>query len=134
MEFLQRRAYLNTAGAERELAERSFVLAASLFHHRNGLPDCSGTFKVSEQDHGIREVAGVHGRLHRTSDETVLRDDHECYHALLAKVRQEFMQLNDHEPFLGHGIEIAVQAVNDNELCPVMIDSLAHPMREFTRR
>ena len=48
-------------------------------------------------------------------DEAVLGDDEERHDALVPEVGQELVELGDEEPLLGHGVEVAVQAVDDDD-------------------
>src|SRR5512135_2169609 len=122
---------------EPQLPDGPLVPAAPLLHDRDGLPHLAHGLEVAEKDDSVREVGYVDGRLHRP-DEAVLGDQEERHDALVPEVGQEFMELGDEEPLLGHGIEVAVQAVDDYDSRPPRavgpLDGRPDPVGELARR
>ncbi len=107
---------------------------AALLHHRDRLPDLPLRLEVAQQDHGIGEIAGVDGRDHRPADQPVVRADQDRGHPRLPEIRQQLVELDDQEPLLGHGVEIAVQAVDDHHRRALTLDGAADGVRELARR
>src|SRR4030095_11271775 len=67
-EISQRVADVDPAFVETELPDGALMLAAALLHDRNGLADRAFGFEVAQEHHGVREIAGVHRRIHLTAD------------------------------------------------------------------
>src|SRR5688572_28809974 len=74
-EIAQRLADADPASVETELPNRAFVLAAAFLHDRNGLSDFAFRFEIAQENHGVGQVAGVHGCIHLTADEALVRPD-----------------------------------------------------------
>ena len=90
--------------------------------------------KYAQQQHRIGEIAGVDGRLHLRPDQAVMRADEERRDALLRQEHQQLVELNHEEPLLGHRVEVAVEAVDDDNLDAGRFDRFANQMRELARR
>src|SRR5665213_646621 len=132
-ELPERRAQADAIGAKLELADGVLVLAAALLHHRQGAPDGARVFEVAQHDHRVAEVAHVQRRIHR-ADQAVLGQDLDGEDAELAEIAQQLMHLQDEEALVRHGVEVAVEAVDDDELGSVLLDALAHEGSELARR
>ena len=57
-----------------------------------------------------------------------MRADQDRRDALLTQVHQQLVQLNGQEPLFGHRIQIAVQAVDDDDLGVLLLDGDANPV------
>ena len=68
---------------------------------RDRLPDLAAMFEVPEQHHGVGQIAGVDGRRHLGSDETLVRADEDGGDAHLSQVHQQLVQLNRQMPLSG---------------------------------
>src|SRR4029079_7787248 len=58
-----------------EFATCRLVRPAPLLDDRDGPPEFAIALEITQQDHGIREVAGIHRRLHPSSDQAMLGHD-----------------------------------------------------------
>ena len=133
-ELAQRFTDANAALVHAEFANGALVDAAAFLHHRDRLPHFAPGFEVAQQDHGVGEVAGIHRRVHLRADDAVMRANQQRRHALLRQVHQHLVQLDGEEALLGHGVEVAVEAVDDDDLDAVAFDGLANLVRELARR
>ena len=118
----------------RELADGPLVDAAALLDDRDRLPDFALRFEVAKQDHGVGQVAGIDRRLHLRADDAVMRADQQRRDALLRQIHQQLVQLDGQEALFGHRVEVAVEAVDDDDLDAARLDGLANQVREFARR
>jgi hypothetical protein len=64
----------------------------------------------------------------------VLRRDQNRHGTLLTQEGKKLVQLVEQEVFLGHRIQIAGQAVDDDDARPITLDHGAHFVGEATRR
>ena len=55
-------------------------------------------------------------------------------HVLLAQIAQDFVELSNEEALLGHGVQVAVQAVDHHYHSAVTFDGTADGMRKFAWR
>ncbi len=62
-----------------------------------------------------------------------MRADQDRRDTALRQVHQQLVQLDREEPFLGHRVQIAVEAVDDDELCP-LLDREAYGVHELAGR
>ena len=53
---------------------------------------------------------------------------------LLAEVGQDFMELSNEKALLGHGVQVAVQAVDDDDHGAVALDCAADGVGKFAWR
>ena len=109
----------------REVADGGVVHAAALLHDRDRLADPSLRLEVAQQDHAVGEIADVDRRVHR-ADQAVLREHEHRGHAVLPEVAEQLVQMQQEEPLLRHRVEIAVEAVDDQDAHLVVLDRLAH--------
>ena len=63
-----------------------------------------------------------------------MRPDQNRGDASLSQIHQQFVQLNREEPFFGHGIQIAVQAVDNDDPGVVPLDGDPYSVDELSRR
>ena len=89
--------------------------AAALLDDGDRLADFALRFEVPHEDDRVGQVACIHGRDHRSADQSLMRADENRGDVRLAEVRQELVQLDDQKALFGHGVEIAVQAVDDHD-------------------
>src|SRR5690348_702130 len=132
-EALERRSHLDAARAQPELANGVLMAAAALLYHRERAPDRAVVFEVAQHQYGIAQVTDVHGRVHG-AHQSVLREYQQRQHAKLAQVTQQLVHLQDEEALVRHRVEIAVQAVYDDDPRLVALDGFAHALGEFPRR
>ena len=98
-----------------ELADRALVPAAPLLDDRDRLPHFALRLEVAEQDDRIGQVARVHRRrIARRSGRAGRRSGSSQRPA--GEVGQQLVQLDDQEPLVGHRVQVAVQAVDDEDL------------------
>ena len=68
----------------------------------------------------------------------MLGDDEEGHDPLVAEVGEQFMELGDQEPLLGHRVQVAVQAVDDDHFRPRLavfsLDGRPDAVGELPRR
>jgi len=110
------------------------VAAAAFLDDRDRLTHFALQFEIAQQHHSIREIARIDGRGHLRSDEALVRPDQYRGDAILTEIRQELMQLNREETFLGHRVQVAVQAVDHDDTRLVDFDCAAHRVRELAGR
>src|SRR3954468_11727556 len=82
----------------------------------------SARLEVAKQDHGVGEIAGIDRREHLGADYPLVRADQQRRHALLAEEHQQLVQLDREEPLAGHRVEVAVQAVEHDDLRLALLD------------
>ena len=118
--------------AHAEFANGLLVIAAALLHDGDGLVQLAFRLVVAQQDHAVGEVADVDGRDHVRADQSVLRHrPGSSPRPLVAEVREHLVQVQREEALLGHGVEVAVQAVDDDDSRVVLLDRLADEVREL---
>jgi hypothetical protein len=90
-------------------------------------------FVVAHQDHRVRQVRSVRGADHLAADQALMGSDQQRRDSRLTQVRQQLMQMMMRK-LLGHGIEVAVQAVDDHHRNVSVIHGAADGMSELSRR
>src|SRR5262245_40826044 len=113
---------MNPFFIEAKFPDALFVRSASLFHHRDGLLDLSGILKVAEQNNGVSQITGVDRRLYVTADHPVLSNHHKCGHPMPAEIGQKLMEMSGEEPLLGHCVHVAVETIDNDDVCLVLFD------------
>src|SRR6478736_1308273 len=128
----------DSRGVQIQLADGLLVMAVALLHHGQRTTDTASRLEEPEQDVIVRQVGGVHGRRHSAAYHSRLGNGHHGDHTQLAEVRKHFMQLRSQVFLFRHGIEIAVQAVDDNHaggLSAILaLNCATHDCRELARR
>ncbi len=89
---------------------------------------------IAEQDHAVCQIADVDGGRHPRPDEAVLGHHQDRGDPALAEETEQLVQVEGEEPLLGHGVEVAVEAVNHDHLDVVLLDRAAHLAAELARR
>src|ERR1017187_1736267 len=137
LEVLEWLPDLDAALAEAQLPNGPLVLTAPFLDDRDRLPHFANRLEIAEEDDGLGEVGRVDRRRQR-ADHTVLCNDEDGHHALVAEVREKLVKLGGEEPLLGHCVQIAVQAVDDDDLRPRLsafpLGGPADAVGEFTWR
>ena len=123
-------AHLDLPIFQSELSKAALVRAAPLFDDGNGLFHSSLGFEVTQENDRIGKISEVDGRLH-VGDEPLLGKNHQSEDALMIKVGEELMQLEGKKAFFGHGIEVAIDAVDDDEARLFCIHAVANARHEF---
>ena len=100
---------------------------------RDRLPHLAGRFEEPQQHDVVGEVAEIDRRLH-LPDQPVLRDDRDRQDAVLAQEHEQLVQLRQQKALLGHRVEVAVQAVDDDDRRVIPFDRRADAVRELARR
>src|SRR6476660_3530093 len=132
-ELLQRGPDLDTAVAQAKLPDGVLVSTTALFHDRQCAAHQSVRLEVAKHDYGVAQVTDVQRRLHRPH-QAMLGEDQDGHHPKLVEVTQQLVHLKDKEFFIGHGVQIAVQAVDDHHARMLLFHRLAHDGGKFTRR
>ncbi len=96
-----------------EFADRIFVSAGTLLKHGNCAPHLPDRLKIAQQKDGIGEIGDVDGRLH-IADQSMLGNRKKSRRAQTIQILQQLMHVQDEKLLLGHGVLIAIQAVNDD--------------------
>ena len=68
------------------------------------------------------------------SDQALVGADEERRDALLTEITEQLVQLHRQESLVGHRIEIAVQAVDDDDSRALVFDGPPNRVRELARR
>src|SRR4029077_2518065 len=74
----QGRAQMNAVTVEGQLAYGFFVRPGAFLQNRYRLLDLAGVLEEAQHHDRVRQVAGIHRRLHGRTHEAALCDDHEC--------------------------------------------------------
>src|SRR5213594_712331 len=107
------------------------MIAAALFDDRDGLFDFAGSFKITQIDYGIAQVAQVHRSIER-SYESVLRQNRNRHEPLLIQICKQFVKLTVQIFFSRHCCEITIETVDDEKL-RTRFDAFANKRHEFAR-
>ena len=83
LEFSHRLAKGN-AVAKTKLADRSLMMAGALYDDRNCLPHLAQGLEITQQHHGVGEIASVDGRLDVAAREAMLSFDEQSRHSVLS--------------------------------------------------
>ena len=91
-------------------------------------------FEVTKQEYIIGEITHVNGGYHGTAKKAMLGHDQHRHDPLLVQVSEQLMHLHGQKPLFGHRIEIAVEAVNQDQARIVLIDCAPDCVSKFARR
>jgi hypothetical protein len=132
-EPLQGWSYPDAVTAELELPNRMLMVAAALLDHGQSATDAAIELKVTEHDHRIGEVTNIERGSH-WSDQTVLGENQDRQDAELAEKAEQLVHLKDEETLVRHSVEIAVQAVNNDDSGTIVLDGASDQVGEFPGR
>src|SRR3954447_25742982 len=116
-----------------QLAHGALVGTRAALDQRDGLAHLAEGLEVAQQDHRIGQVGEIHRRLQRLAQEARLRHDQQGQHPLLIEVGEQLVQMEQEEALLGHGVLIAVQAVDHHDP-GAPLDRAADVVGELSRR
>src|SRR4029453_18170256 len=133
-ELLQRLTDPDSGTGQGKIADAALVRAAALLQYRDRLTNHAAGLEVAQDDDRVGQVAGVDRRLHLHADQAVLRADQKRGDTGLAEERQQLVQLDDQELLVRHRVEIAVEAVDDDDPGVVLRDRPADVVNEFAGR
>src|SRR5215469_8876710 len=105
------------AGFQHEFPNRPLMPPATLLQDRQGSSDGSRHHEKPQVQHGIGQITDVHGRL--ASEQSMLCEDKDREHAMLIEIGRQLVQLVVEITLPWHGIQIAVQGVNDDQLAAI---------------
>ena len=90
-------------------------------------------FEEPEKEDRVGQITQVDIRADVT-DKSVLAQDHEGYHTLLAEISKELMHLQGQMPVFRHCLQICVEAVDHDNPCPIHFNRIANGRGELARR
>ena len=88
--------------------------ADALLQDRDRFPNFPLRLKKPQQQHGVAEIAEVDRRFH-DADHAMLGHDQDRQNALLVQVGEQLVYLEREKAFLRHRLQIAVEAVDDDD-------------------
>src|SRR5579872_919422 len=124
LKILQGLADTNTAAAlEHEFPDGALMMTAAFLEQRQSRPYRSRRLEKAHADDGISQIADIHGRL-GGHEHPVLRENEKCQHAALVQVGGQLVQLIAEVTLARHGVQVAVERVDDHQLatardCPL---------------
>ena len=102
------------------LADGLLVRAAALLHDGDRLADRAVGLEIAQQHDGVGQVADVDRADHRLPEEPVLRHHQERRDAPLPEIASAARAAAGQRPLLGHRVQVAVEAVDDDDPRPVL--------------
>ena len=107
--------------------------AAAFLDDGNRAPHPAFRLEIPQHQHRIAQIADIERRLHR-SHQAVLGQDQDRDDAELIEGAEQLVHLQDEKTLLRHRIHIAVQAVDDDDAMPSLLDTLANQVGKFAGR
>src|SRR5688500_2552846 len=133
VEVAQWIADVQAMAVDAQLTDRALVLAGALFQYGDRLAHLAARLEVAQQHHRVGEIADVDRTLH-VPDQALLRVDHQGDHAELAEVGEQLVQLDQHEMFFRHRVDVTIEAVDDDGARAGFLDGIADALYELARR
>src|SRR3569832_648 len=106
----------------------------TFFDDRQRLSHLAEGRVIAQQQHGVVEIARIHRRARVAADDAILRHEQQRGDALLAEICQQLVHVQREKTVAGHGVEIAVKAVDYHDTGLIVLHRLAHDIGEFARR
>src|SRR4029077_16196649 len=108
--------------------------AATLLDHRDGLSYFALCLVVAQQDNRVRQIACVNWRLHLIADNAMVSPEQDAHDMLLTQVAQNLMQLSNEKALFRHGIQVAIQAIDDHHQRVLALNGVADGLGELAWR
>ncbi len=89
--------------------------------------------EIAKQHDRVGEIGQVDRRLHVPHD-PLLGQDHDRDDTLLVEEGEELVQLQSQVMLLGHGIQVSVDAVDDDHASSVLAHGMVNLMSHLARR
>lgn len=125
--MMQRLSNIDSRLSDFEFPQGALMPPAALLDHRNQLPQLTVGFEVAEQNDVVGQIAGVERRTHRRSQQAALRNDEEGRDAAVAEIDQQFVKLSDQEALFRHGMKVAVETIDNDQLHALALAGLGGP-------